>query len=147
MRKLSVCLAVLRGVLLVLPAIAASQPIPFTVPLTVQRVWTQDALGTEKTTFAPGEPIQFVAELINSYGGDLLASQETQLIMTTSFYHDIQPVDIPPGISIWTWNVIAPSAEDSYTVTVNAYDPFQGVWVEESADVNVQVVEAKILVR
>jgi hypothetical protein len=59
-RFLSLCV-----VLLTLPAVTAAQP----TPLAVQRVWTQDASGNDKTAFAPGETIQFAAQLNNSYGG------------------------------------------------------------------------------
>jgi len=62
-------------VVLALPAIVASQP----TPLTVQSVWTQDADGNNKTAFAPGKTIRFVAPLNNSYGGYLLAANRTQL--------------------------------------------------------------------
>jgi hypothetical protein len=47
---------------LLLPVIADTQ---CTSPFAVECVWTQDALGTEKTIFAPGETIQFAAELSN----------------------------------------------------------------------------------
>jgi len=46
------------AVVLVLSPIGASQP----TPLTVQRVWTRDVGGNEKTNFAPGETIQFAAQ-------------------------------------------------------------------------------------
>src|SRR5687768_9859862 len=105
-------------VVLVLPALAASQP----TSLTVQRVWTQDLGGTDKTAFVPGEPIRFAADLNNPYGGWLLAANGTQISITTSFYTDTKPADIPPGISTWTWNTTAPSTEGNYTVTVQAYD-------------------------
>src|SRR5438067_4287798 len=118
------------AVLLALPAVAAAQCIS---QLTVQRVWTRDAAGNDKTTFAPGEAIQFAAELNNSYGGALLAANGTQLTITTSFYNDTKPVDIPPGISPWTWTATAPSTEGSYTVTVKAYDHFCGTFPEGSA--------------
>ncbi len=65
----------LSVVVLALPATVASQP----TPLTVQSVWTQDAGGNNKTAFAPGKTIRFVAQLHNSYGGDLLAANGTQL--------------------------------------------------------------------
>jgi len=65
----------LSVVVLALPATVASQP----TPLTVQSVWTQDAGGNNKTAFAPGKTIRFVAQLHNSYGGDLLAANRTQL--------------------------------------------------------------------
>lgn len=61
-------------VLMALPDIAPAQP----VQLAVQRVWTQDANGNNKTVFAPGEAIQVVVQLNNSYGGALLS---------TAFYH------------------------------------------------------------
>jgi hypothetical protein len=91
--------------------------------LTVQRVFTQDTGGTYKTTFAPGEPIRFVAEVHNS-SGYLLGANGTQLAITTSFYTDTARVDIPTGSSTWTWNAPAPATKDSYTVTVRAYDHF-----------------------
>ena len=103
-RFLSLC-----AVLLVFPIVAAAQP----TPLAVQRVWTRDGAGNDKTAFAPGETIQFAAELNNSYGGALLAANGTQLTITTSFYNDTKPVDIPPGISPWTWTATAPSTEGS----------------------------------
>jgi hypothetical protein len=58
----------LWAVWLALPGIAAAQP----APLAVQRVWTRDAGGNDKTAFAPGETIQLAAELNNLYGGYLL---------------------------------------------------------------------------
>lgn len=53
----------LCAVLLAIPAITDAQP----TPLAVQRVWTQDTGGNNKTAFAPGETIQFAAELNNSF--------------------------------------------------------------------------------
>ena len=53
------------------------------MPLAVKRVWTRDVGGNDKTTFAPGETIQFAAQLNNSYGGPLLSSA---LTLTPSFY-------------------------------------------------------------
>jgi hypothetical protein len=53
-RSLSLC-----AVLLALPSVAAAQCIS---QLTVQRVWTQDASGADKTTFAPGETIRYAAQ-------------------------------------------------------------------------------------
>jgi hypothetical protein len=128
-RFLSLC-----AVLLAIPTIAAAQCIS---KLTVQRVWTRDAAGTAKNTFAPGETIQFAAELNNSYGGYLLAANGTQVTITTSFYNDTKPVDIPPDISTWPWNATAPSTEGSYTVTVKAYDHFCGTFPEGSASFTV----------
>ena len=119
----------LCAVWLALPAIAAAQP----TPLAVQRVWTQDAGGNDKTTFAPGETIRLAAQLNNSYGGYLLGANGTQLTLTTSFYNDAKPADIPPGVSTWTWDATAPAEQNSYTVTVQAYDHFHGVWAMSSA--------------
>ena len=48
------------AVVLLLPTIASVQCIS---QLTVQRVWIQDAAGTDKTAFALGEPIRFLAQL------------------------------------------------------------------------------------
>jgi murein DD-endopeptidase MepM/ murein hydrolase activator NlpD len=129
------------AVLLALPGIAAAQCIS---QLTIQRVWTQDSGGNDKTTFAPGETIQFVAELNNSYDGYLLAANGTQLTIATSFYNDTKPVDIPPGISTWPWNATAPSTEGSYTVTVKAYDHFCGVWPEGSASFTVGAQQSQL---
>lgn len=124
----------LCAVLLVLPSLAAAQCIS---QLSVQRVWTQDAGGADKSTFAPGEPIRFAAELNNAYGAYLLAANGTQLAITTSFYTNTSPVDIPPGINTWIWNAIAPSGEGNYTVTVRAYDHFCGVFPEGSGSLTV----------
>jgi hypothetical protein len=131
----------LCAVLLAIPAIASAQCIS---QLTVQSVWTQDTGGNIKTTFAPGETIQFVAELNNSYGGTLLAANGTQLTITTSFYNDTKPVDIPPGISTWPWNATTPSTEGSYTVTVKAYDHVCGLWTEGSASFTVGVEQSQL---
>jgi hypothetical protein len=111
-------------VLLVFPALTTAQCEP---QLTVQDVLTQDAGGTEQTTFAPGETIRFVAEVNNAYGGYMLGSNGTQLDITTSFYSDTQPVDIPPGISTWTWEATTPSTAGDYTVEVRVYDSFCGI--------------------
>jgi hypothetical protein len=97
--------------------------------LTVQRVFTQDTGGIEKTTFAPGDTIRFVAELNNAYGGYLLGAHGAQLSIGTNFYTDTHPVDFPPGISTWTWEATAPSTTGNYTVAVRAYDSFCGMWV------------------
>jgi hypothetical protein len=96
--------------------------------LTVPRVFTQDTGGTYKTTFTPGEPIQFVAEVNNS-SGYLLGANGTQLAITTSFYTDTDRVDIPTGSSTWTWNAPAPATKNNYTVTVRAYEHSCSVWV------------------
>jgi hypothetical protein len=119
----------LCAALLALPGIAAAQP----TSLAVQRVWTQDAGGNDKTTFAPGEAIRLATQLNNSYGGYLLGANGTQLTLTTSFYNDAKPVDIPPGVSTWTWDATAPSEQNNYTVTAQAYDHFLGVWTTSSA--------------
>ena len=55
----------LGAVWLALPAIADAQP----TPLAVQRVWTRDASGNDKTAFAPGETIRLAAQLNNSHDG------------------------------------------------------------------------------
>ena len=70
----------LSVLLLALPSLAAAQCVSL---LAVQSVLTQDTGGTNKTTFAPGETIRFVAQLNNAYGGILLAAQVT---ITTSFF-------------------------------------------------------------
>ncbi len=70
----------LGAVLLVFPALTTAQCEP---QLTVQGVSTQDTSGTEKTSFAPGETIRFVAEVNNGYGGWLLGSNGTWLAVTT----------------------------------------------------------------
>jgi len=69
--------------LMTLPIVAFAQ----ITPLTVQRVWTRNASGNDQTTFAPGETIQFAAQLNNPYGGILLAANGAQLVITTSFYN------------------------------------------------------------
>jgi hypothetical protein len=135
-RLLSFCALLL----LVLPALATSQP----TLLTVQSVLTQDAGGNNKAAFSPGEPIRFVAQLNNSYGVYLRAANWTQVAITTNFYNDTSTVDIPPGISMWTWNLIAPSEERDYTVTVYAYDSIYGVWVEGSANFTVERVRVTV---
>jgi hypothetical protein len=66
---------------LALPSLAAAQCSPV---ITVQRAWTQDTGGKEKTQFAPGETLQFAALVSSNYGG----SGQTQLAITTSFYND-----------------------------------------------------------
>ena len=114
----------LCALVLLLPTIASAQCIS---KLLVQRVWTQDGSGADKSTFAPGEPIRFAAELNNSYGAYMLSANVPHVSITTSFYTDTKSVDIPPAISTWTWNATAPSAEANYTVTVRAYDHFCGV--------------------
>lgn len=113
-------------VLLALPAIADAQCIS---QLTVQRVWTQDAAGNDKTKFAPGETLQLAAQLKNSYGRALPSAE---LIITTSFYKNSRTVDIPPGISTWTWRAIAPSQGSKYTVTVKVYDSVHAAWAMRS---------------
>jgi hypothetical protein len=114
----------LCAVLLVLPASITAQCEP---QLTVQDVLTQDTGGTEQTTFAPGETIRFVAEVNNAYGGWLLGANGTELAITTSFYSAANPVDIPPGISTWTWEATTPSTAGDYTVEVRVYDSFCGI--------------------
>ena len=69
----------LCALLLLLPSLAAAQCPP---AITVQLVWTQDTGGKDKTTFAPGETIQFAALVSSNYGG----SGQTSLAITTSFY-------------------------------------------------------------
>jgi hypothetical protein len=116
----------LCALLLTMPAIAASQCIS---AFTVQRVWTQDAGGKIKTTFSPGETIQFAALLSNLYGG----SGGTSLTITTSFYNDSKTVNLPLGVSTQTWNATAPSGQGDYTITVKVLDRFCGVWQEGRA--------------
>ena len=112
-RFLSLC-----AVLLAIPAVTAAQP----TPLAVQNVWTRDAGSTDKITFASGETIQFAAQLNNSYGGTLLSAE---LTITTSFYNNSRTVDIPPGISTWTWNATAPE-HGNYTVRSKLTIAFTG---------------------
>jgi hypothetical protein len=114
----------LWAVVLVLPASTTAQCEP---QLTVQDVLTQDAGGTEKTTFAPGETIRFVAEVNNAYGGWMLGANGTELAITTSFYSDTASVDIPPGSSTWTWEATTPSTAGDHTVEVRVYDHFCGI--------------------
>jgi hypothetical protein len=114
----------LCAVLLVFPALTTAQCEP---QLTVQHLLTQDAGGAEQTAFAPGETIRFVAEVNNGYGGYMLGSNGTELAITTSFYSATNPVDIPPGISTWTWEATTPSEAGDYTVEVRVYDHFCGI--------------------
>jgi hypothetical protein len=116
----------LGAVLLLFPASTTAQCV---TKLTVQRVFTQDAGGTEKTTFAPGEAIRFAAEVNNDYGGYLLGANGAELFIGTDFFTYTHPVDFPPGISTHIWDATAPSAADDYTVAVRAYDSFCGMWV------------------
>jgi hypothetical protein len=111
-------------VLLVFPTLTTAQCEP---QLTVQNVLTQDTGGTEQTTFAPGETIRFVAEVDNAYGGWMLGANGTELAITTSFYADTISVDIPPGVSTWTWEATTPSEAGDYTVEVRVYDHFCGI--------------------
>jgi uncharacterized repeat protein (TIGR01451 family) len=114
----------LWAVLLVFPTLTTAQCEP---QLTVQDVLTQDAGGTEQTTFAPADTIRFVAEVNNAYGGWMLGSNGTELAITTSFYSATDPVDIPPGISTHTWEATTPSTAGDYTVEVRVYDSFCGI--------------------
>lgn len=120
MRLLPLC-----ALWLLLPSFAAAQCSPV---ITIQRAWTQDTGGKEKTQFAPGETIQFAALVSSNYGG----SGQTQLAITTSFYNDTKTVNIPLGSSTWTSNATAPSTPGNNTVTAKLIDPFCGVWVEKS---------------
>jgi CARDB len=121
----------LCALLLALPSLAAAQ---CPSQLTVQSILTQDTNGTNKTTFAPGEPIRFVAQLNNAYGGILLGSQIT---ITTSFFSNSIQVNIPSGMSTWPWNTTVPSQQANYTVTVSAFDSFCGFSVSASASFTV----------
>ena len=112
--------------LLLLPSFAAAQCPP---AITVQRVWTQDTGGKDKTNFVLGETIQFAALVSSNYGG----SGQTSLSITTSFYNDTKTVNIPLGSSTWNWTATAPSTPGSSTVTVKLIDPFCGMWVSASA--------------
>jgi hypothetical protein len=119
-RVLLICAALLLGIT---PITAVAQP----TALAVERVWTQDPGGKDQSTFVPGEPIQFAAQLNNSYGGALLSAE--QIIATSpSFFSNDRKVDIPAGISTWTWNATAPSTLGNYTVTVQTFDRFYGRW-------------------
>ena len=120
----------LTVIVLLLPSIAAAQCVS---QLTVQSVLTQDAGGNNKTTFAPGESIHIVGQVNNAYGAYMLAANGAQVAVRSSFYNDTKRVDIPPGVSTWSWNVTAPSQQSSYTVTVSAFDHFCGVLVSRSA--------------
>jgi len=116
--------------LLILPSVAAAQCVS---RLTVQSVLTQDAGGNNKTTFAPGESIRIVGQINNGYGAYMLAANGAQIAVRSNFYNDTKSVDIPPGVNTWPWNATVPSSQANYTVTVNVYDHFCGVWVGESA--------------
>lgn len=118
------------ALMLALPVATAAQCIS---PFAVQHVWTQDTAGNNKTAFAPGEPIRFVAQVESFYGG----SGQTQLAIATSIYNDTKTVNIPIGISTWPWNATAPSQQGSLTVTVKVLDRFCGWWVERSASFTV----------
>jgi Neprosin/CARDB len=72
----------------------------------------------------------------------MLGANGAQVSITTSFYTDTKRVDIPPGISIWTWNVTAPAQQAAYTVTVRAYDHFCGAWVEGSGSFTIGSVNS-----
>ena len=122
MRFLSLC-----AVVLLLPAITTAQCVS---QLTVQRVFTQDASGAEKTIFAPREVLVYAAELNNSYGEHMLKANGTQFVVIFDYAVYTIPVDIPPGISTLTGGVFAPSTEGSYTVRISVYDHFCDVWVE-----------------
>jgi len=124
MTGLLMLLAGLCAVLLVFPAFTTAQCEP---QLTVQHLLTQDAGGTEQTTFSPGKTIRFVAEVNNAYSGYMLGSNRTELTITTSFYSATNPVDIPPGSSTWTWEATTPSEAGDYTVEVRVYDHFCGI--------------------
>lgn len=130
------------ALIIIMAAYAGAQP----APLTIQRVWTEDASGNSKATFAPGDTIRFKAELNNPYGGMMLAANGARLGITTNpnFYSDTtdgfppgKPVDIPSGVSTWTWSTTAPSGPGEYTVTVKAYDHFAGALPEGSANFTV----------
>ena len=120
----------LCALLLTLPSLAAAQCVS---QLTVQSVLTQDTSGNNKTTFAPGEPIRFAAQLNNAYGATLLAANGTQITITTSFFSNSSSVNIPAGISTWTWNTTVPSQQANYTVTVSAFNHVCGFSVSANA--------------
>ena len=101
----------LCALLLVLPSIAAAQCVS---KLAVQRVWTQDSRGTDKTAFVPGDPIRFAAQLDNAYSAYMLAANGAQIAITTSFFSNSSRVDIPPGSSMRTWDSTVPSSQSSY---------------------------------
>jgi hypothetical protein len=129
-RFLSLC-----AVILLLPAITTAQCVS---QLTVQRVFTQDASGAEKTIFAPREVLVYAAELNNSYGEHMLKANGTQFVVIFDYAVYTIPVDIPPGISTLTGGVWAPSTEGSYTVRISVYDHFCDVWVEGSTSFTIQ---------
>jgi hypothetical protein len=111
----------LGAVVLVFPATTTAQCV---TQLTVQRVFTQDTGGTEKTTFAPGDTIRFAAEVNNTYGGYLLGADGAQLFIGTDFYTDTHPVDFPPGSSTWTWRHLLPPQRATTPLRYGRMIPF-----------------------
>jgi len=129
---ISLCLA-----LLILPGTAAAQCIS---PFTVQSVSTRGADNRDKTAFGPGEPMLFVGQLSNLYGG----SGQTYVAIETSFLNNNQSVDLPIGVSAHTWNAAAPLAPDSYAVTVKILDTFCGMWQERSTTFTVTPLQNQL---
>ena len=121
----------LCAALLAVPTVATAQ---CTSPFAVQRVWTQDAGGIPKTTFASGEVVQLAAEVNSIYGGP----GDTQLAIATSFYNDNKTVNIPIATSTWTWNTAAPTNLGDYPVAVQVLDRFCGAWVQGNTSFTVQ---------
>jgi hypothetical protein len=95
---------------LAFPTSASAQPAPLDI-----RLWTQNAGGDNQITFSPGETIQFVAELNSSCGFALSAD----MFIVTDFYEDTSTVEVPTGISTWTWATTAPSEAGDYLVSLN----------------------------
>jgi hypothetical protein len=121
------CCLFLCAILLLLPAIASSQCVP---QLTIQRLFTQDILDTEKNAFAPEENFLVVLELNNAYGRDMPRTQWTTIWSYNNSTTNGTLDHIPSGISPWTWEVMAPPTEGSYTFTIRVYDLFCNSWVE-----------------
>jgi hypothetical protein len=120
--------------LLALPATAVAQCTP---AFTVHHVWTQNASGTAKTTFTPGETIQFAAQVNNVYGG----SGKTSLTAKTSFYNDSEQVTLPLGVSTWTWDTAVPATQGNYNLSVNVLDNFCGIYVSGNAAFTIQAAQ------
>jgi hypothetical protein len=79
-------------------------PPPATGQLTIERVWTQDADGNDKTIFIPGDPIRYATLISNTYDQPVKATIRFYAAGPTWVWRDIynyveNDVMVPVGMA------------------------------------------------
>lgn len=106
--------------------------------VTVRRVWTTDGSGNAKTSFRPGDSIQYWAEIYNNGGSTVSAYFDWRVTGPRTLFTWSGNLNIPSGASEWYANTSVPSDAPSGTYTFQVSSNYNGQTSSQSTTFTVQ---------